>query len=220
MENIKLNINEIFYSIQGEGTRAGLPCVFVRLQGCPLRCKWCDTAYALELNQKEKLMSYEEISSQIKTYNCNFIELTGGEPLAQPAAIGLLDLLIEAGYVVAIETNGHSDISPLNPSVIKIMDIKCPGSGMSKFNNYNNFKHITKNDEVKFVVSSDEDFDWACDIINNYNLTNQAGSVLFSPAFGLYEPIELSKKILGSGLRVRMQIQMHKFIWHPDTRGV
>lgn len=220
MNDNVLNINEIFFSIQGEGSRSGLPCIFVRLQGCMLRCKWCDTDYALELRETKSLMSFEQILEQISKYNCNFVELTGGEPLAQKNAYTFLQLLCDKGYETAIETNGHSDVSLVDSRVIKIMDIKCPDSGMSKFNNYDNINYINKKDEVKFVVSSDNDFDWALDKIKEYNLIERANSVILSPAFNLYEAQRLAERILASGENIRMQLQIHKFIWHPTTRGV
>jgi len=218
--NETLNINEIFFSIQGEGTRAGLPCVFVRMQGCMLRCKWCDTDYALELREIKNIMSIEEIINKIKSFNCNFVELTGGEPLAQENTIILARILCELGYEVAIETNGYSDISKLDSRVIKIMDLKCPASGMSKYNNFENIKYITKNDEVKFVIADENDFNWAIEIIQKFDLIKKVNSILVSPAFGLCEPKKLAEKVLNSGLNIRLQLQLHKYIWEPNTRGV
>ncbi|MEJ5244765.1 MAG: radical SAM protein [Bacteroidota bacterium] len=216
----KLNINEIFFSIQGEGTRAGLPCIFIRMQGCMLRCHWCDTDYALELNINKNIMSIDEILEKIKEYKCKFVELTGGEPLAQDNTYILAKYLCDLGYQVAIETNGYADVSKLDSRVIKIMDMKCPGSGMSKFNNYSNFNYLDKKDEVKFVISDENDFLWAKDIIIKYNLLERVGAVLVSPAFGLIEPRKLAELILSSSLNIRLQLQIHKYIWEPNTRGV
>lgn len=218
--NTKLNISEIFYSIQGEGSRAGLPCVFVRLQGCNLRCSWCDTPYALEIKQEEKLLTLEQIISEVEQYNCNFIEFTGGEPLQQTKVVDLINYFANSGKTVAIETNGYYSFSYIDPKVIKIMDIKCPGSKMQKFNNFDNLKYLTKNDEIKFVVLDKADFDFALNIINKYNLEKIVGTILFSPVFGKCEPIDLANWILSTRKNYRLQLQMHKYIWHPDTRGV
>ncbi len=215
-----LNVNEIFFSIQGEGTRAGRPCVFVRLQGCMLRCAWCDTDYALDLEEVKSLMTFEQVLEKIAEYNCNFVELTGGEPLAQRNAYSFLKILCDRGYETALETNGHADISEVDKRVIKIMDIKCPDSKMSHYNNFKNISHISKNDEVKFAIASDTDFHWALDIISEYNLTKIAGDVIFSPVFDRYTPKRLAEKVLACGEKVRMQLQMHKFIWHPNAEGV
>ncbi len=216
----KLNINEIFFSIQGEGIRAGLPCVFIRMQGCMLRCRWCDTDYALELRENKHIMSIAEIIEKIKSYNCQFVELTGGEPLAQENTYILAKYLCDSGYQVAIETNGHADVSKLDSRVIKILDLKCPGSGMSKFNNYSNINYLDKKDEVKFVISDENDFCWAVDIIKQYDLVYRVGAVLVSPAFGLFEPRKLAELVLSSHLNIRLQLQIHKYIWEPNTRGV
>ncbi len=215
-----LNINEIFHSIQGEGTRAGKRCVFIRLQGCMLRCKWCDTPYALELKQKEKILDIDEIIEIVHSYKTKFVQLTGGEPLAQENSLMLMNKLCNLGYEVAIETNGHSDVSNVDKRVIKIMDIKCPASSMSKFNNYNNINYLTKQDEVKFVIANDDDFDWALNKVIEYDLVEKVKAVLFSPAFGLYESEKLAERILSTELDIRMQIQIHKYIWHPSKRGV
>jgi len=218
--NSKLNISEIFYSIQGEGTRAGLPCVFIRLQGCNLRCSWCDTPYALEIKQVEKMMTFDEVILEVEKYKCNFIEFTGGEPLQQSQVIELINYFANNDKTVAIETNGYYSFSNLDPKVIKIMDIKCPGSKMQKFNNFENLKYLTKKDEIKFVVLDRLDFDFALDIINKYNLENIVDTILFSPVFGKCQPADLADWILSTRKNYRLQLQIHKFIWHPDTRGV
>ncbi len=218
--NNTLNISEIFYSIQGEGTRAGLPCVFVRLQGCNLRCVWCDTPYALEIKQIEQIMTFQEILERINSFNCNFIEFTGGEPLVQSNSIDLMNYLIENGYTVAIETSGSKLIDKLHPDIIKILDIKCPASNMSKFNKIENLKYLNKKDEIKFVISDRGDFDWALDYISRNNTFAITENILFSPVFGKLEPIELSQWILATHLPIRLQLQIHKFIWEPKKRGV
>jgi 7-carboxy-7-deazaguanine synthase len=216
----KLNINEIFYSIQGEGTRAGLPCVFIRLQGCPLRCTWCDTPYALDLKKIERLMTFDEIIEEIKKYNCNFIEFTGGEPLSQKDSTTLMKKLCDLGYEVAVETSGNIDISDLDKRVIRIMDIKLPGSGMFKFNRFENIDFLTKNDEIKFVVSDKNDFFAGLEIVQKYKLTDLVNAVLFSPVFSSITPLELAELVKENAPDCRMQLQMHKFIWSPETRGV
>ncbi|MEN6296260.1 MAG: radical SAM protein [Chloroherpetonaceae bacterium] len=218
--NNTLNISEIFYSIQGEGTRAGLPCVFVRLQGCNLRCTWCDTPYALDIKQIEEEITFQKILQQIQFFNCNFIEFTGGEPLMQPKSIELMNYLSENNYTVAIETGGSLLIDKLNSQIIKILDIKCPGSNMSKFNKFENFKFLNKKDEIKFVLNDQQDFDWAMEVVSAHNLFDIVDNVLFSPVFGKLESIDLAQWILESHLPIRLQLQIHKFIWEPSTRGV
>jgi 7-carboxy-7-deazaguanine synthase len=215
-----LNISEVFYSIQGEGTKAGLPCVFVRLQGCNLRCVWCDTPYALDIKQIEHIMTFREILEQIRSFNCNFIEFTGGEPLVQSNSIDLMNYLSENNYTVAIETSGSKLIDKLNNKIIKILDIKCPGSNMEKFNKIDNLKFLDGKDEVKFVISDRLDFDWAIEFIARNDLFNITDNILFSPVFGKLEPIDLSQWILSTHLPIRLQLQIHKFIWEPDKRGV
>jgi 7-carboxy-7-deazaguanine synthase len=220
MKDLEFNISEIFYSIQGEGTRAGMPCVFVRLQGCRLRCSWCDTPYALEIKQVEQMMTSTEILEKIYSYNCKFIEFTGGEPFEQPNIHEIMKILCDEGFVVAVETSGYIDVSYIDTRIIKILDIKCPESGMSKKNNFNNLININSTDEVKFVIASKTDFDYAVNIINQYDLTKRTAAVILSPVFGKIENIDLAEWILGSGLNIRMQLQMHKYIWEPDKRGV
>ena len=216
-----LNINEIFFSIQGEGTRAGLPCIFVRLQGCGLRCSWCDTPYALA-NRGEGLQGvpFEEIRTRIESWPCRFVEFTGGEPLEQPQVHQLMTELLDDGYQVAVETGGHVDISACDPRVIRIVDMKPPGSGMTRRNRYGNLDHITSKDEVKFVCASLEDYYWSRDLIVAHDLTSRTAAVLISPVFGSIEPLPLVEAILKDGLPIRFQLQMHKYIWHPEERGV
>ena len=220
MTGQELKVNEIFFSIQGEGSRAGLPCIFVRLHGCGLRCSWCDTPYALDNRVGGVMMSFEEIRERIESWPSTFVEFTGGEPLEQPALHGLIAELLDDGYTVALETGGHVDISTCDPRLIRIVDMKAPGSGMTKRNLYENLNHLREEDEVKFVCASIEDYRWARELIGEYDLTTRTGSVLISPVFGEIEPIELVEAILKDGLNVRFQTQMHKQIWDPDERGV
>jgi 7-carboxy-7-deazaguanine synthase len=220
INKISLNINEIFYSIQGEGTQAGLACIFVRLQGCELRCSWCDTPYALEIKSEQMRMNGKEIADKIMEYNCRLILFTGGEPLNQPDVLPLMNYFLENNYSVTLETNGHKDISNVNPDVKRILDLKCPGSNMSDYNNYDNFKFLTKFDEVKCVIANREDYLFAKSIIEKYSLDEKAGSVILSPAFGKIELIEIAEWMLQDSLPARLQMQLHKFIWSPDTRGV
>lgn len=217
---LQFNISEIFYSIQGEGTRAGLPCVFVRLQGCKLRCVWCDTPYALQAGKNEVIMTGKEIIEKVESYACNFIEFTGGEPLEQADVVILMNYFIEKGKTVALETAGYLSTKDVPYDVVKIIDFKAPGSKMDKMNNLDNIKLLNYHDEVKFVLSSREDYDWAVNFINNHNLNSRLDNILMSPVFGKITYHELAEWILQDRLKVRMQIQIHKHIWEPDTRGV
>jgi 7-carboxy-7-deazaguanine synthase len=216
----KFNISEIFFSIQGEGSRAGLPCVFIRLQGCNMRCSWCDTPYGLEVGQIENLMTAQEIINEVKKYNCNFIEFTGGEPLMQSEIVDVINYFCDNNYEVAIETNGYYPYDSISDKAIKIMDLKCPSSLMEKLNNYSNLTKLNKTDEVKFVIGDENDFDWAIQTCEFYDLFNQVDTILFSPVFNIMQPIDLANKILASGKKIRMQLQLHKYIWDPNMRGV
>lgn len=219
-EMIKYNVNEIFYSIQGEGSRAGLPCVFVRMQGCLLRCTWCDTPYALDRKQTEKLMTIDEILEEVESHNCKFLMLTGGEPLEQKNIDELVKSALNRGMEVVIETNGQQDIGKVSNKAVKILDLKCPGSAMHKKNDYSNIEKLDKKDEVKFVIKNRQDYDWAVEKCNEYDLFNRVSEVLMSPVFGEIEPVDLANWILQDSLPVRMQMQLHKYIWEPSTRGV
>lgn len=212
-----LKINEIFFSIQGEGTKAGLPCVFIRLTFCNLRCVYCDTEYAF---YEGKDMSIDDIIMQVESYNCRLIEVTGGEPLMQEGVHGLMTKLCDKGYDVMIETGGSLPIENIDKRVKIIMDLKTPYSKMEKKNRYENIPHLKPIDEVKFVVGSREDYEWSKDIIAKYDLTKKVEQVLISPVFGAVENIDLAKWILDDNLNVRFQLQMHKYIWHPEERGV
>jgi 7-carboxy-7-deazaguanine synthase len=213
------NINEIFYSIQGEGSRAGFPCVFIRFQGCMLRCSWCDTPYALDLKEKKMLMTAGDIVSEISNSGCKLLCLTGGEPLYQEGVKEFIKHLCDLGYTVTIETSGNLDATDVDNRAVKIIDMKCPASGMTKLNNYVNLEKINELDEVKFVLANREDYEWAAAIVKKYELEEKC-SILFSPVFGVIDLQELAKWILDDKLKVRYQLQLHKFIWDPSTRGV
>ncbi len=215
-ENI-LVVNEIFFSIQGESSWMGFPCVFVRLTYCDLRCVWCDTKYAFYEGTE---MTIDEIIEKVKSYNCKLVEITGGEPLLQENSLKLMQRLCDENFTVLLETGGHRDISKVDPRVHIIMDIKCPGSKMNHRNRWENINHLTKKDEVKFVIKDRTDYEWAKDVINRFNLTEKVGTILFSLVFGEIEPITLVEWILEDKLPVRFQLQMHKYIWAPNTRGV
>lgn len=211
-----LKINEIFHSIQGESTYAGRRCVFVRLTYCNLRCTYCDTEYAF---YEGKDQSIESIIDEIKEYDCNLVEITGGEPLMQEESLELMNKLCDLNYEVLLETGGSLPIQNVDKRVMIILDLKTPSSGMMKKNLYENFDFIKKTDEIKFVIGSREDYEWSKEIIKKYKLDNKC-PILFSAVFGELEPITLSEWILEDKLNVRYQLQMHKFIWEPDKRGV
>lgn len=216
-EQTRLVVNEIFLSVQGESTYAGRPCAFVRLTGCNLRCNYCDTEYAFHEGRR---MSIAEIVEQIDAYACDLIEITGGEPMLQEGVHNLIADLLESGRTVMIETSGASDVSRLDPRAIKIMDLKCPASGESERNLWSNLEHLSARDEVKFVISDRADYEWARDVIRRYQLERRVNAVLVSCAFGRLEPARLAAWILEDRLPVRLQLQIHKYIWPPDARGV
>jgi 7-carboxy-7-deazaguanine synthase len=211
-----LQITEIFHSIQGESTHVGQPCVFVRLTGCPLRCTWCDTEYAFHGGET---MAFETILDRVRSYGCPLVEVTGGEPLHQPGALVLLMKLCDAGHQVMIETSGAFDISPIDPRVSIIMDVKCPGSGMTDQMRWANIEYLSQKDEVKFVLKDRTDYEWAKDIVKQYSLGDRC-PVLFSPVFASLDSQPLAEWILSDRLPVRFQVQLHKLIWDPETRGV
>lgn len=212
-----LTVNEIYQSIQGESTFAGLPCVFVRLTFCDLRCSWCDTEYAFYEGTK---MPLEEIIAAVDKFGCPLVELTGGEPLLQPAAPALMAGLLDKGYQVLLETAGHRDISAVDKRVVRIMDLKCPDSGMSDKNRWENIAQLTANDEVKCVIASRADYEWAREKVLQYDLPNKVRAVLFSAVFDRIEPRQIVDWLLADKLPVRFQLQMHKFIWNPKQTGV
>ena len=217
MNEDRLRINEIFFSIQGESTWAGCPCAFVRLTGCDLRCSWCDTEYAFH---EGRTMAVEEVAAQALGYRCNLVEITGGEPLLQTGVYLLIARLLEAGMTVLVETSGASDVSRLDQRAIKVMDLKCPGSGESTRNLWSNLEHLTLRDEVKFVIADRHDYEWAREVVQRNNLAPRVKAVLMSCAFGRLNPALLAGWILMDRLPVRMQLQMHKHIWAPEARGV
>ncbi|MGH7273074.1 MAG: radical SAM protein [Nitrospiria bacterium] len=211
-----MKVNELFYSIQGESTRAGHPCIFVRLTGCNLRCTWCDTAYAFYEGDE---MTADEILDRVKGYPCRMVEFTGGEPLLQHEVHPLITQLLDEGYQVLIETGGSLDIRKVDPRATIIMDIKCPGSGMSDRMRWENIRALTSKDEVKFVIKDRQDFEWAVGVIRRHDLIGRC-AVLLAPTFGELEPRQLAQWILEKGLKVRLQVQIHKYIWDPQMRGV
>jgi len=211
-----MRITEIFHSIQGESSYAGLPCVFVRTTGCDLRCVWCDSEYAFYGGHR---MSIDEIIEKVKEYGCKLVELTGGEPLLQPEIPELARRLCDLGYTVLIETGGHRDISVLDPRVIRIMDIKCPGSGEHAKNLWSNIDHLRPQDEVKFVLADMQDYQWALEVIRRYNLEERT-KVLISTVHGKVDLQEIAQAMLRDRLCARFQVQLHKYIWGPDAVGV
>lgn len=211
-----IKVNEIYFSIQGESTKAGLPCVFIRLTYCNLRCTYCDTEYAF---YEGKDYTIEQIIEAVKKYNCKLVEVTGGEPLVQEECITLMKTLCDEGFEVLLETGGSLSVKNVDTRVKIIMDLKCPSSGMLKKNLYENIDFIKPSDEIKFVIGSREDYNWSKEVLNKYNLTNKC-SVLFSVVFGELEPVTLVEWILEDNLNVRFQLQMHKFVWEPNIKGV
>jgi 7-carboxy-7-deazaguanine synthase len=212
-----LLVNEIFYSIQGESTYAGRPCVFVRLTGCNLRCSYCDTEYSF---YEGRTMAVGEIVRQVLGFHCDLVELTGGEPLLQANVYELIAELLSKRLTVMVETSGAADIGKLDSRVVKIMDLKCPGSGEVERNLWLNLARLTPRDEVKFVLSDRADYEWARDVIREHALGERVGAVLMSCAFGRLEPLKLAQWMLEDRLPARLQLQLHKYIWPPDARGV
>jgi 7-carboxy-7-deazaguanine synthase len=209
-------VNEIFRSIQGEGTRAGRPCSFVRLAGCNLRCSWCDTRYAWD---KYVEMSQADVLNRLANLKCPMVEVTGGEPLAQEASAGLLQALCQVGYEVLMETNGTLDISVVDSRVARIVDIKCPSSGEHGKMRWENIPLLRQADEVKFVIAERGDYDYACKVIADYNLPRRC-AVILSPVLGVLKPADLSAWMLYDVLDARLGLQLHKFIWPSQDRGV
>ncbi|HKJ93436.1 MAG TPA: radical SAM protein [Longimicrobiales bacterium] len=217
-----LRVTEIFHSIQGESTWAGLPCTFVRLTGCPLRCSWCDTAYAF---QGGELMTVDEIMARVREIGTPLVEITGGEPLIHRNAFELARRLLDDGYTVLVETSGAVDVAPLDARAHRIMDVKCPGSGESAKNLWSNLDHLTARDELKFVIRDRADYEWARDVLRARGLDARArdGSlraILFSPVWGDLDYEDLAAWILDDRLPVRFQTQLHKAIWGPGVAGV
>ena len=212
-----LTINEIFYSIQGESTFAGRPCVFVRLTGCDLRCSWCDTPYAFNEGWK---MSVDEVLQQVAQYGSPLVEVTGGEPLLQEDVYPLMERLLESGRTVLLETGGQIDVGRVPGAVIKVMDVKCPASGESGKNDWGNIDRLGPRDQVKFVIQDRADYEFARDTVRRHGLDRRCAAVLFSPVHDVLVPRSLSEWILEDRLPVRLQLQIHKHIWGADVRGV
>jgi 7-carboxy-7-deazaguanine synthase len=212
LNNMTLNITEIFYSLQGEAREVGIPTVFVRLTGCPLRCNYCDTAYAFKGNNP---LSIEQILAEISKYKTHYVCVTGGEPMAQSNCLGLLDTLIEKGYKVSMETSGSIDISEVNKNVSIVMDLKTPSSTEQHQNRYENITLLENKDQLKFVIASRLDFDWCCSILEDYEVLSD---VLFSPVYESLKPAQLADWILEKQLNVRLQVQLHKILW-GDEKG-
>lgn len=212
-----LTINEIFHSMQGESTHSGRPCVFVRLTACDLRCRWCDTPYAFTEGRK---MSVEDVLEQVDRFGCDLVELTGGEPLLQKEVYPLMQRLLDAGRTVMVETGGHLSIAAVPAPVIRIVDVKCPGSGESERNHWNNLAMLTPHDEVKFVLLDRADYEFARQVTAEHALVGRTAAVLFSPVHGVLPARDLAAWILEDRLGVRLQLQAHKFIWGADVRGV
>jgi 7-carboxy-7-deazaguanine synthase len=212
----RLAVNEIFFSIQGESSWTGLPCAFVRLAYCNLRCVWCDAAYTFYEGRER---TFDDILDTLSAYPCRRVEVTGGEPLAQDNCLPFLTRLCDEGWTVLLETSGSLDIARVDPRVHRIVDFKCPGSGMSARNRFKNVEHLRPTDEVKFVILDRLDYEWAKDMLRRHDLPARC-PVLFSPVFGRLDNLTLVTWILDDGLDVRFQVQLHKYVWEPDRRGV
>jgi 7-carboxy-7-deazaguanine synthase len=213
-----LRITEIFHSIQGESTHAGRPCTFVRLTGCPMRCVWCDSEYTFTGGEH---FTIDEVLSQVREFSCSLVEVTGGEPLAQREVFDLIGKLADEGYEVLIETGGYVSTENVDSRAKIILDVKCPASGEVERNHWPNLARLRPDrDEVKFVIAERADWDFACKVIGDYHLENNTRAVLISPAWGLIDLKDLAAWITESGLKLRMQLQMHKYIWGPDVKGV
>ena len=212
-----LTVYEIYVSVQGESTHVGRPCTFVRLAACDLRCQWCDTPYAFTGGRK---MSVDDVLAEISRLGCRLVEITGGEPLLQKDVLLLMERLLARGEDVLLETGGHLPIDDVPEGVVAIVDVKCPASGEADRMHWPNLDQLSAHDEVKFVIQDRADFDYACDVVRRHDLVNRSRAVLFSPVHGVLSPEVLVRWILESGLAVRLQLQAHKYIWSPDTRGV
>jgi 7-carboxy-7-deazaguanine synthase len=216
IEQWMMRVTEIFHSIQGESTFAGRPCVFVRLTGCPLRCTWCDTEYAFHGGSEQ---SIDHIVEAVRAYGCPLVEVTGGEPLAQPECPALLARLCDEGFTVLLETSGAIDTVAVDARVHVILDVKCLGSGMTDRMHWPNIPRLRQHDEAKFVIRDRPDYEWAKETVERLGIDRRC-TVLFSPVFGALDPRLLAEWVLADRLPVRYQIQMHKYIWAPDMRGV
>jgi 7-carboxy-7-deazaguanine synthase len=212
-----VTINEIFYSVQGESTFAGRPCVFVRLTACDLRCRWCDTPYAFHEGTKRAI---DEVVAEVERYDCALVEVTGGEPLLQEDVYPLMDELLARGKTVLLETGGHRSTARVPEPVVTILDVKCPGSGEADRMDWQNLDRLRPRDEVKFVIRDRADYEYARNAIEQYALAGRAAAIHMSPVHAVLDPKTLSEWVLADRLPVRVQLQIHKYIWPPDTRGV
>ena len=215
---MNLRITEIFLSIQGESSHAGRPCAFVRLTGCPMRCVWCDSEYTFTGGER---FSFDEIFTKLREFGCNLVEVTGGDPLAQKNVFPFIEKLLDDGYEVLIETGGFFSTENVDARAKIILDVKCPASGESKRNHWANLERLRmEKDEVKFVIADLSDWEFAKDVIAKYDLENQAKEILISPIFGIENLVEISETVFRSGLKVRLNLQLHKYIWGKDVHGV
>lgn len=212
-----LTVNEIFHSIQGESSYAGRPCVFVRLTGCNLRCSWCDTPYAFEEGRR---MPVDAVVDAVEAYACPLVEITGGEPLLQPDVYPLMDRLVGGGRTVLLETGGQLDVSAVPAAVVKVVDVKCPGSGEAERNAWSNLERLAAHDEVKFVIRDRADYEFARGVLRRHRLERRCAAVLLSPVHRVLDPSRLAAWSLEDRLPVRIQIQLHKHLWGDDARGV
>jgi 7-carboxy-7-deazaguanine synthase len=212
-----VTVNEVFYSVQGESSYAGQPCVFVRLTACDLRCSWCDTPYSFHEGSKREI---DDLLHQVDGYGCPLVEVTGGEPLLQEAVYPLMEGLLARGKHVLLETGGHRSTERVPASVVTILDVKCPGSGEARRMDWANLDRLRPHDEVKFVIKDRADYDYAVDVVTRHDLTTRAAAVHFSPVHGVMDLRQLSEWVLADRLPVRVQVQLHKYIWDPATRGV
>ncbi len=212
-----LTINEIFHSIQGESSFAGQPCVFVRLTACDLRCTWCDTPYAFHEGRKR---SVEDVVAEVSAIGCPLVEVTGGEPLLQDDVFPLMSSLVAQGHRVLLETGGHRSTERVPADVVVILDVKCPGSGESHRTDWGNLERLRPHDEVKFVIQDRADYEFARDVVARHALAGRAAAIHFSPVHGVLPPAELAAWVLADRLPARVQLQVHKIIWSPETRGV
>jgi 7-carboxy-7-deazaguanine synthase len=212
-----VTVNEIFYSVQGESTYAGRPCVFVRLTACDLRCAWCDTPYAFHEGRKRPL---DDVLAEVDRFDCPLVEVTGGEPLLQEEVYPLMERLLERGKTVLLETGGHRSTARVPDPVVTVLDIKCPGSGEADRMDWDNLARLRPHDEVKFVVKDRADYEYAREVVASHALADRVHAIHLSPVHGVLEPVTLSEWVLADSLPVRVQLQLHKYIWHPQTRGV
>ena len=213
-----LRVTEIFRSIQGESTHTGRPCTFVRLTGCPMRCVWCDSEYTFSGGDH---FTIEDVLGRVRAFDCKLVEVTGGEPLAQPEAFRLIERLCSEGYEVLVETGGFVSTAEVDPRAKIILDVKCPASGEEPRNHWPNLEQLRSDkDEVKFVIANYEDWEYALEIVKRYQLDKRAKAILISPAWGALDLKDVAEWISASGLDLRMQLQLHKYIWGPEARGV